>query len=525
MINTSNRIGWSSSAEGPNKIEAVDPIKQNVLPGQFAVATSEETDLAVEKAYQAWRIYRNVSGAKKAAFLRSIAEEIENLGDELVQRVMQESGLPEGRVKGERGRTCNQLRLFASVVEEGSWVEAIVDPAIPEREPIPRADIRKMLRSLGPVVVFTASNFPLAFSTAGGDTASALAAGCPVIVKAHPSHLGTNALIAEAILKAVQKNDLPDGLFSSLQDSSYAVGTQLVKHPKVKAVAFTGSLRGGMAIYKMAQERNEPIPVFAEMGSINPVFIHSNTINGNEIAVAQQIAGSVNLGAGQFCTNPGLLIVKENDALPTFIQSLQSAFDAQVPANMLNEGIYKNYVDKKAKSLAHKGVKLEFNKQDEGKEWKGLPTLASTTATTFLENPNLHEEVFGPYSLLVKCKDDAEMIAVANHLEGQLSASILGSADDLEDWQLLIQALEEKVGRLLFNGMPTGVEVGYAMQHGGPFPASTDSRFTSVGTDAIKRFARPVCFQNCPDALLPDALKADNPLGILRTVNGELVRS
>ncbi|MEO0339507.1 MAG: aldehyde dehydrogenase (NADP(+)) [Bacteroidota bacterium] len=519
---TSNQIGYNTSAEGQKTIHAIDPANQAKLPGAFHVATEVEVNQAVAKAQEAWKTYRQSSPKDRARFLRQIAEEIDTLGDTLVERVMAESGLPEGRVKGERGRTCNQLRLFAQIAEEGSWVEATIDPAMPDRTPMPRVDIRKMLQAMGPVVVFTASNFPLAFSTAGGDTASALAAGCPVIVKAHPSHLGTNALISEAINKAAQKTEMPDGVFSSLNDGAYAVGTQLVKHPTVKAVAFTGSMRGGMALHKAAMDRDEPIPVFAEMGSTNPIFIMPQKIEQDASSLAQQLAGSINLGAGQFCTNPGLLLVIEDENTPEFTTSLEQAFQALVPATMLNEGIYAGFEKQKQSVLQQNEVSLLYAQDQEVGSWKGFPAVATISGKDFLANPKVHEEVFGPFTILVKAQSYVELQAIAQQMHGQLTATIIGPEDQLNNWVDLARNLEEKVGRLIYNGVPTGVEVGYAMQHGGPFPATTDSRFTSVGADAIKRFARPVAYQNCPEVLLPDALKSSNPLGISRKVNGKL---
>ncbi len=514
----SNIIGYETSAKGTEQVQSINPATKAPLAGDFVAATLEEVEAAATKAEQAWHSYRHTAGVAKATFLRAIADEIEALGDELVERVMQESGLPEGRVRGERGRTCNQLRLFAQVAEEGNWVEAKIETALPERTP-PRVDLRNMLQSIGPVVVFGASNFPLAFSTAGGDTASALAAGCPVIVKAHPSHLGTNALIASAIQKAAKATNMPDGVFSALQEAGHTAGKALVQHPKVKAVAFTGSLRGGMAIHKAAHEREEPIPVFAEMGSVNPIFLLPEKIKQQSENLATQLASSVNLGAGQFCTNPGLLVVIEDEHTPTFIQQLGKAFEALTPATMLNEGIYKNYNRCKQSHLANELVQIEA-KQANNDDWKAAPTLASVRAQDFIAHSNLQEEVFGPFSLIIKCQNKAELEAVANSLQGQLTATIMGEENELGDWTTLFKTLQIKAGRVIFNGVPTGVEVCHSMQHGGPFPATTDSRFTSVGTGAIRRFARPITFQNCLDALLPDALKASNPLGIWRLENG-----
>jgi NADP-dependent aldehyde dehydrogenase len=519
-MNTKNNIGYQISGKGTQTFQAINPATQEALPGDFVSATEREVNEAVALAHAAWETYRNTSGAQKAQFLRAIADEIEALGDTLVERACQESGLPAGRITGERGRTCNQLRLFAKVVEEGHWVDAVIDPPLPDRQPLPRVDIRRMLQAMGPVVVFTASNFPLAFSTAGGDTASALAAGCPVIVKAHPAHPGTNALVSAAILKAAQKNDMPEGVYSSILDSGYQAGTQLVQHPQVKAVAFTGSLRGGMALHKAAMEREAPIPVFAEMGSVNPVFLMPAQLQQDAEGMAQQMAASVTLGAGQFCTNPGLVFVLDDADTDAFASALEAAMQKTEPATMLNEGIFQNYEARKEKLFAESGVEPAIAVTSEEAAWKGCPAVAQTSAEQFISNPLLHEEVFGPLTLLVRCKDYEEMKTAAAELAGQLTATIMGPEDQLSAWQELIDILTQKVGRLIFNGVPTGVEVGYAMQHGGPFPATTDSRFTSVGTNAIKRFARPVAWQNCPDALLPPALQRSNPLGLVRTVDG-----
>ena len=521
-----NIIGYELSAEGKQIIQAINPTNSDILEETFNAATLQEVDKAAKKAEKAWKTYRLFSGKQKAAFLRAIACQIENLGATLVQRVMQESGLPEGRVIGERGRTCNQLRLFADLVEEGHWVNAVIDTAMPDRQPIPRPDIRNMMQAVGPIAVFTASNFPLAFSTAGGDTAAALAAGCPVIVKAHESHPGTNALVAEAIQKAAKETRMPDGVFSSLYAKGYEVGTALVQHPSIKGVAFTGSLGGGMALYRAAAQREEPIPVFAEMGSINPIFLLPNTLQNNEAALATKVANSVNLGAGQFCTNPGLVVVLENEQTNTFVEELKRAFAELEPATMLNASIHQHFEKGKQKCLDFSEVKKEFAYTNgTSKDIKAYPAIASIAAANFLKKEALQEEVFGPFTLLVQCKNETEMLTVAQQLSGQLTATLIGANKELSQWKRLQEILQEKVGRLIFNGVPTGVEVCHAMQHGGPFPASTDGRFTSVGTGAIARFARPIAFQDCPDPLLPDALKTDNPLNIWRLVNGKYSRT
>lgn len=524
MLITANRIGFELSRGGTETFRVFNPRTQMELPGDFAVATSDEVNRAAEKAGKAWKVYRKFSGRQKAVFLRAIAAEIEALGEVLVQRAMEETALPQGRIEGERGRTCGQLRLFADLVEEGSWVNAIIDPALPDRKPLPRVDIRNMLQSTGPVVVFTASNFPLAFSTAGGDTAAALAAGCPVIVKAHSSHAGTNALVSEAILKAAREAGLPDGIFSSIQDSGIRAGTELVQHPLVKSVAFTGSLKGGMALFKAAQQREEPIPVFAEMGSVNPLFLLPEKLKADPQALAVQIAESVNLGAGQFCTNPGVVVVMDGPEADAFTAALKNAFAQLIPAVMLNRGIYENYQRARAHCFDVAETDIAYVQPvKEGELWEAYPALASTSGANFLAQPDLQEEVFGPFTLLVRCGDKEELLRVAESFKGQLTATIFGLDHELIFWKELSGALEEKVGRLIFNGVPTGVEVGHAMQHGGPFPAATDSRFTSVGSAAIKRFARPVAYQNFPDASLPPELQESNPLGIPRFVNGKWV--
>ena len=520
---TKNLIAGIPSAKGNGFLQSVNPTTQLTMPEVFPSATVAEVNTAVEEAHEAWKVYKKSSGKEKANFLRNIATEIENLGDTLVNRAVAESGLPEGRIVGERGRTCNQLRLFADLVEEGSWVEATIDKAIPDRQPLPRVDIRKISVAFGPVVVFGASNFPLAFSTAGGDTASALAAGCPVIVKAHPSHLGTNALVAEAITIAAEKCNLPKGVFSSLQ-GGMETGQQLVEHPLVKAVGFTGSYGGGKALFDLANRRDEPIPVYAEMGSNNPIFILQNTLIADYSTLATTIASSVNLGAGQFCTNPGILVLQKSEACTSFLQTLESEFAKLQSATMLNEGIYNNYQKGRIACLGSDGVSSLFESKRKESDWKGEPAFASVSSTHFLQNKNLQEEVFGPFTLAVICDDAQYVMDVAASLQGQLTATIMATPEELENATDLIEILSQKAGRVIINNVPTGVEVCSAMHHGGPFPSTTSPHFTSVGTDAIKRFVRPVAFQNMPDTLLPSELKSGNPLNIWRTINGQITK-
>lgn len=493
----------------------------------FKNATLTEVDAAMNEAHVAFLSYKNFSGKKRAAFLRAIADEIEGLGDELVKTAMSETALPEARIIGERGRTTGHCRMFADYIEEGSWVEGRIDTAIPDRVPAPKPDIRKRLVAIGPVVVFGAANFPLAYSTAGGDTASSLAAGCPVIVKAHPAHAKTSELVAGAIKKAMNKAGMPAGVFQHLHGAGFEVGQALVKHPRTCAVGFTGSFLGGKALFDLANQRPVPIPVFAEMSSTNPVILLPNSLKKNFEQTANMLASSMVLGVGQFCTNPGLLFAVEGDGLDQFIKKLSSEIRKALPAEMLHEGIAKNYVKRLSETLSQKGVKLEVQAEAESKvgdKDQGRPTVASVQAATFLDNPSLAEEVFGPFSLIVRCKDMNELNTVMGRIHGQLTSSIIGEEEEIARHTNLINMLTEKAGRLIINGVPTGVEVCPSQNHGGPFPATTDSRFTAVGTDAIKRFARPVSFQNFPDSLLPDELKNNNPLGIWRTVNGEMTR-
>lgn len=525
MLSGYNFIGFSTKASGEKKLHAFSTLLKNNLPGEFSVATEKEIQEAVLKATTAFEIYKQTSFEERAAFLDTIADEIMQLGDELIQRCHLESGLPEARITGERGRTVGQLKLFAALLREGSFVEAIIDTALPERKPLPRADLRRMMYPIGPVAVFAASNFPLAFSTAGGDTASALSAGCPVVVKAHSSHLGTNELIASAIIKAAQKCKMPDGVFSSLIGEGSQLGQQLVKHPQIKSVGFTGSFRAGMSLLKAAiNEREEPIPVYAEMSSINPVLILPGKIKQDTDALVAQLTASITLGVGQFCTNPGLLFVVKDANTDPFIKKLAQSLQ-QVPAGtMLNETICSAYYKEQQQLLSQDGVNAVLRGDDANKDFKGSATLAQTTAEKFIKNNILQNEVFGPASLVVVCDDENDLENTLKSLHGQLTATIIGTSDDIREFQNCIDVLVQKVGRVIYNGVPTGVEVCHSMMHGGPFPSTTFAHFTSVGTEAIKRFLRPVCYQDCPQEFLPDALKDENPLRIMRKVNGEFTR-
>ncbi|WP_298421830.1 aldehyde dehydrogenase (NADP(+)) [uncultured Kordia sp.] len=521
MITGKNYIGNSLSAKGSVTYKTFNPKANTENEIVYTEATSEEIQEAAHLASEAFKEFRAVSGTKKAAFLNTIADEILALDDELVQTYMSETGLPEGRAKGERGRTIGQLRTFATLVEEGSWVEARIDPAQPDRTPMPRVDLRKMLVPIGPIVVFGASNFPLAYSTAGGDTASALASGCPVIVKSHPMHTGTGELVASAIIKAAEKTGMPNGVFSNLNSSGIEVGQELVKHPKVKGVGFTGSIRGGRALLDLASKRPEPIPVFAEMGSINPVIILPKALEERAHSLAKTYAGSITLGTGQFCTNPGLILGLKSDGLTSFIETLASEIVTIAPQCMLHPNIHNAYSNNKARAQAQKNVQTKANIDDAVTENYAQQAVATVDGMTFLENRTLHEEVFGPFSLVVQCESKAELEQIIANLEGQLTGTVISEQNEASDYDTIINALSDRVGRIIFNGVPTGVEVAPAMLHGGPYPASTDSRFTAVGRDAIKRWVRPFSYQDWPNELLPNELKNHNPLGILRLVNDQ----
>lgn len=520
MITGKNTIGNRTSAKGKDTFSTFNPVENRETTWSFHQATTEEINQAVQLAYEAFQEYKNYSGIRKAMFLRAIADEIEALGDDLITTYVTESGLPEGRAQGERGRTMGQLRAFADLLEEGSWVEATIDTAQEDRQPMPKPDIRKMLFAVGPVVVFGASNFPLAFSTAGGDTASALAAGCPVVVKSHPMHAATGELVASAIIKAAEKTNMPNGVFSNLNSSDFSVGQALVLHPDIKAVGFTGSITGGTALYKLASEREIPIPVYAEMGSVNPVVIFPSALQEKGAYWAKQYAASITNGAGQFCTNPGLILAVKSDKLHQFVELLGQEIAQIVPTPMLHPNIHKTYERNVEGLLGNTQTKLVGAYQGEANPNHAKAKVLTVDAEVFIKNPGLHQEVFGPYSMIVQCDNDKQLQTVINALEGQLTGTLLGNADELGQKTEIVDALKEKVGRLIRNSVPTGVEVCAAMHHGGPFPSTTDSKYTSVGVSAIKRWVRPVAFQNWPLALLPEELKNDNPLNIHRIVNG-----
>jgi len=516
-----NFIGNERSGNGKVTFQAINPKNSAKMLPEFYEATQQEINDAILKAEMAFQEYSKKSGQERALFLETIANEILELGDSLIQRCCEETGLPKGRITGERGRTANQLKLFAQLLREGSWVDARIDSADPQRQPVPKPDIRSMQKALGPVGVFGASNFPLAFSVAGGDTASALAAGCTVIVKAHPAHPGTCEMIANAVQKAIKKTDMPDGTFSMVHGQSTMVGMAIVRHPLIKAVGFTGSFRGGKAIFDAAAQRPEPIPVYAEMSSTNPVFILPGALRERTAEIAKGLTASVTLGVGQFCTNPGLVFLEESEYATQFLKVTAQNFQEVSAATMLTSGIHQAYEDGIKKMINQKGVRFLAQGTSDGSGYQGTPCLFQTSARNFLSNEILEEEIFGPYTLTIMANNKTELLKIAQNLKGHLTATLHATEEDLKNYTDLITILERKVGRLIINGFPTGVEVCHSMVHGGPFPATTNSRSTSVGTAAITRFTRPVCYQNFPNDILSDELKDENPLRIWRLVNGE----
>lgn len=524
QLSGKNQIGNTLKAEGSVKFRTFNPKLNTENETIFTEATDVEINEAVSLAQEAFVVYRALSGERKANFLEAIADEMEALSDELITVYMNESGLPEERAIAERARTTHQLRMFAELVREGSWVEARIDTAIPDRKPNPKVDLRKMNIGIGPIVVFGASNFPLAYSTAGGDTASALAAGCPVIVKGHPMHAGTSELVAGAVIRAAEKTGMPNGVFSNLNSRGVEVGVELVKHSDVKGVGFTGSIRGGRALLDLAAKRKEPIPVFAEMGSINPVVLMPNYLRANVASIAKQYADSIMLGTGQFCTSPGLILGIKSDDLTAFMDELGIEITRIKPSCMLHPTIATNFESGKVKLLQQDGTKIVNHSIKSSEPNYAQQAIATVDGITFLNNPTLHEEIFGPFSLVVQCDDLDQLTRILEGLEGQLTGTLLSEEAEIAEHPEIIRALQDRVGRMIFNSVPTGVEVCPSMFHGGPYPASTDSRFTAVGTDSIQRWVRPVTYQNWPNALLPDALKNENPLDISRKVDNHDTR-
>jgi NADP-dependent aldehyde dehydrogenase len=493
--------------EGEGTLRAINPVSGVELEPTFAEATAENIDAAVSAALSVHESRSVADPEQRARLLEAAAERIEALGSEITDRGMQETGLPQARFEGERGRTCHQLRLFASVVREGPFQKPVIETALPDRQPIPRPDLRLGMRAIGPVAVFGASNFPLAFGVAGGDTASAWAAGCPVVAKGHPAHPGVCELVGRALQEAVRDVGFPAGMFSLLQGASFDVGTQLVQHPGIRAVAFTGSRAGGIALWRLARDREVPVEVFAEMGSANPVFVLPEAMQTRRQEIAEGLAASVRLGVGQFCTCPGIVVIVSDENASAFRDELSQSLCSEPAGTMLHLGIQQGYRDAVEQLVSRGGVEvIERGPTGDGTCAAGASLLRVDFAS-FIEDPAMQSEVFGPGALLVECNSSEEFLEVARVLEGQLTATVHASEAELAQMKPLLHLLEDRAGRLVFNSFPTGVEVGEAMQHGGPWPATTDSRWTSVGSAAMDRFLRPVCWQGFPDDALPDELR------------------
>ena len=489
------------------------------LEPTFGLVDRAQLADAVRAADEAFATYRSSSPAQRAALLTAIAEEIESDRDAIVARAVDESGLPEGRLSGEVGRTTGQLRLFAEVALQGDHLGVRVDPALPNRSPLPRPDLRQRMIPLGPVAVFGASNFPLAFSTAGGDTASALAAGCPVVVKGHPAHPGTGELVARAVARAVARTDMPAGVFSFVLGSGNEFGQALVADPRIRAVGFTGSRSGGLALLEVAQRRREPIPVYAEMSSVNPVVVLPGALDGDIDALADGFVGSLTLGSGQFCTNPGLAFVPTGEAGDRFVAAAAHRVGEAVGQLMLTPGIAEAYERGSAALAAAEGVQRVATGSPGDGPGRPAPALSEVSMANV---EHATDEVFGASSVMVRYDGLDDLLRALASLEGQLTATVRYAPSDADDARRLLPVLEDRAGRILFNGWPTGVEVGHAMVHGGPYPATSDARTTSVGSLAIERFQRPVCYQDVPADLLPEAVREDNPWGLTRRVDGAL---
>jgi len=512
-----NFINGERSAQGQVRLQSFDATTGEELPHPFCEATQDEVDAAAQAAAAAYQPYRSLPASQRAAFLDAIADELDALGDDFINVVCRETALPAPRIQGERARTSGQMRLFAKVLRRGDFYAARIDRALPERQPLPRPDLRQYHIGVGPVAVFGASNFPLAFSTAGGDTAAALAAGCPVVFKAHPGHMATAEWVALAIIRAAEQTAMPPGVFNMIYGGT--VGAWLVQHPLIKAVGFTGSLRGGRALCDMAAARPEPIPVFAEMSSVNPLLVLPQALKTRSASIAAELSASVVQGAGQFCTKPGMVIGIRSPGFTAFVDELARLTDAQPSHTMLNAGGLCNYTDGLSHLRDHPGIRHRAGQAQAGGQ--AHPQLFEADAELLISRDELlQHEVFGPVVVVVAVKDRQQLQQALHGLQGQLTATLIAEPQDLDAFADLIPLLELKAGRLLLNGYPTGVEVCEAMVHGGPYPATSDARGSSVGTLSINRFLRPICYQNYPDTALPDALKNANPLGLMRLVDG-----
>lgn len=519
-------IAGREAAPSGHTFTPVNPSTSAALEPPFGDATHAEADEALQAADSAFDALRLASPETRAALLDAIADEIMALGDELLERAHAETALPMARLTGERGRAVGQCKLFAALIREGSWADARVDHAIPDRQPLPKPDVRRVMMPIGPVVVFGASNFPFAIGVVGTDTVCALAAGCPVVVKGHPAHPGTCEMMGRAVMNALHTTGLPAGCFSLLQGKGNDIGTTLVKHPLTQAVGFTGSLRGGRALMDVAAARPHPIPVYAEMGSVNPVFVLPGALKERASKIAEGYVGSVTMGVGQFCTNPAIVLGLQGTDLQQFVSNAGALAEKVQPQTMLHPGICQAYNAGTAVWQTVNGLKLAGQSETSPDEQatQAACRIFTTTIDVLEKNEELNREVFGPCSIITECPTLEDMLRYANSLEGQLTATIHGTVEDLREFAPLVRVLEKKVGRIIFNGFPTGIEVCPSMHHGGPYPAASHSFFTSIGTASIYRFVRPVCYQGFPDEALPELLQDANPRGAMRIVDGELKR-
>lgn len=520
-------IGPRESASSSDTFAARDLGSGEDLGPAFHEAAASEIDEAVALATAAFDPFRRLSPEARAGFLEAIAEETLALGDELLLRAAAETAHPLPRCAAERDRVLTHTRQFADWIREGSWVDARIDRADPQRQPLPKPDVRSMLEPVGPVAVFGASNFPIAISVLGTDTISAFAAGCPVVVKAHPAHPGTCEIAARAIQRAAVRTGMPEGVFSMVHGRSHETGIRLVSHPGIAAAVFTGSLAGGRALFEVANSRPRPIPFYAEMGSVNPVFLLPGALRTRAEGIAKGFVGALTAGVGQFCTNPGLVLGMEGEDWARFRSLAAEGVAAYAPATMLHAGIHGAYVGGIEERLGRAGLELvgQSGRAADPARGEAAGYLFGTTREGLVADPTLFDELFGPVSTLVSCKTASDFVEIAERLEGSLSASIHGTEEDLAEHCELVEVLRRKVGRLIFNGYPVGLEICHSIHHGGPFPATTHSHFTSIGTRAMHRFVRPVCYQDWPDALLPAELQGKNPRGILRLVDGERSRA
>ncbi|HCN31442.1 MAG TPA: aldehyde dehydrogenase (NADP(+)) [Verrucomicrobiales bacterium] len=526
MLTGHHLIAGRETTTRHSPFQAVNPAANQLMEPHFSEATAAEADEALRAADGAFDALRTAPVETRAAFLETLAEEILTLGDALLERAHAETALPMARLTGERGRAVNQCKMFAQLIREGSWAEAAIDRALPDRQPLPKPDVRRVLQPIGPVVVFGASNFPFAIGVVGTDSVCALAAGCPVVVKAHPAHPGTCEMLSRAVLTALQKNGLPQGCFSMLHGRGHEIGTELVRHPLTQAVAFTGSLRGGRALMDVAAARPHPIPVYAEMGSVNPVFVLPGALKERAAKMAEAYIGSVTMGVGQFCTNPAMVLGVKSPELGEFVKTAGELAAKVAPQTMLHRGICETYEAGTAVWHTVSGIKLagQSAAAPDHDATQAACRIFHTRLDVLQANEELQREVFGPCSIVAESDDMESILDFARGLEGQLTAAIHGTPDDLREHAALIRILERKAGRIIFNGFGTGIEPCPSMHHGGPYPAASHSFFTSIGTGSIYRFVRPVCYQGFPDDCLPEALQNANPRGIMRLLDGSLSR-